>query len=145
MLFLSLLISRFISIGVSNVGCKCPTDISYFHFLLRCILLILALFRFFRICTEVCVDVCYRALNDPQVSVNLSLTRARCYHTLDAFVRLIALLVRHSGDAANTLTKINLLNKVGLLFSRRFRRKSRLLQWLVFFRQFNAIGPLFVH
>ena len=68
--------------------------------------------RFFRICTEVCVDVCYRALNDPQVSVNLSLTRARCYHTLDAFVRLIALLVRHSGDAANTLTKINLLNKV---------------------------------
>ena len=28
-------------------------------------------------------------------------------------------------------------------FSRRFRRKSRLLQWLVFFRQFNAIGPLF--
>ena len=32
-----------------------------------------------------------------------------------------------------------------LFFSRRFRRKSRLLQWLVFFRQFNAIGPLFVH
>ena len=29
------------------------------------------------------------------------------------------------------------------IFSRRFRRKSRLLQWLVFFRQFNAIGPLF--
>ena len=31
------------------------------------------------------------------------------------------------------------------IFSRRFRTKSRLLQWLVFFRQFNAIGPLFVH
>ena len=30
-------------------------------------------------------------------------------------------------------------------FSRRFRRKSRLLPWLVSFRQFNAIGPLFVH
>ena len=29
------------------------------------------------------------------------------------------------------------------LFSRRFRRKSRLLQCLVFFRQFNTIGPLF--
>ncbi|XP_075261822.1 CCR4-NOT transcription complex subunit 1-like isoform X2 [Convolutriloba macropyga] len=72
--------------------------------------------RFFRICTEVCVDVCYRALNDSSNSPNHSLTRARCYHTLDAFVRLIALLVRHSGDAANTLTKINLLNKVlGLL------------------------------
>ena len=30
-------------------------------------------------------------------------------------------------------------------FSRRFRRKSRLLQWLVFSRQFHAIGPLFVN
>ena len=34
---------------------------------------------------------------------------------------------------------------VCLLFSRRFRRNSRLLQWLVLFRQFNTIGPLFVH
>ena len=25
------------------------------------------------------------------------------------------------------------------------KQKARLLQWLVFFRQFNAIGPLFVH
>ena len=32
-----------------------------------------------------------------------------------------------------------------VLFSRRFRRKSRLFQWLVFFRQFNAKRPLFVH
>ena len=31
-----------------------------------------------------------------------------------------------------------------LVFSWRIRRKTRLLQWLVFFRQFNAIGPLFV-
>ena len=30
----------------------------------------------------------------------------------------------------------------GILFSRRFRRKTRLSQWLVFFRQFNAICPL---
>ena len=73
--------------------------------------------RFFRICTEVCVDVCYRALNDSTNSPNHSLTRARCYHTLDAFVRLIALLVRHSGDAANTLTKINLLNKASSYYN----------------------------
>ena len=26
-----------------------------------------------------------------------------------------------------------------------FEKNARLLQWLVFFRQFNAIGPLFVH
>uniref|UniRef100_A0A4W6DFA4 CCR4-NOT transcription complex subunit 1 n=1 Tax=Lates calcarifer TaxID=8187 RepID=A0A4W6DFA4_LATCA len=36
----------------------------------------------------------------------------KCYHNLDAFVRLIALLVKHSGEATNTVTKINLLNKV---------------------------------
>ena len=38
--------------------------------------------------------------------------RAKCFHTLDAFVRLIALLVKHSGDQQNTITKVNLLNKV---------------------------------
>ena len=40
--------------------------------------------------------------------------RAKCFHTLDAFVRLIALLVKHSGDQQNTITKVNLLNKVSL-------------------------------
>jgi len=40
------------------------------------------------------------------------LVRAKCFHTLDAFVRLIFLLVKHSGDTTNTVTKINLLNKV---------------------------------
>lgn len=66
--------------------------------------------RFFRLCTEMCVDLCYRALADQ--THNQTLTRAKCFHTLDAFVRLIALLVKHSGDATNTVTKINLLNKV---------------------------------
>merc|ERR1719187_399950 len=41
-----------------------------------------------------------------------TLVRAKCFHTLDAFVRLIALLVKHSGDQQNTITKVNLLNKV---------------------------------
>uniref|UniRef100_A0A8C4WXR9 CCR4-NOT transcription complex, subunit 1 n=1 Tax=Eptatretus burgeri TaxID=7764 RepID=A0A8C4WXR9_EPTBU len=66
--------------------------------------------RFFRLCTEMCVDLCYRALADQQSTPTI--TRAKCFHTLDAFVRLIALLVKHSGDASNTVTKINLLNKV---------------------------------
>ncbi|CAH1270308.1 CNOT1 [Branchiostoma lanceolatum] len=66
--------------------------------------------RFFRLCTEMCVDLCYRALSE--ASHNPTLLRAKCFHTLDAYVRLIALLVKHSGDATNTVTKINLLNKV---------------------------------
>ncbi len=66
--------------------------------------------RFFRLCTEMCVDLCYRALAEQTHSPTL--VRAKCFHTLDAFVRLIALLVKHSGDTSNTVTKINLLNKV---------------------------------
>ncbi|CAM1310304.1 CNOT1 (predicted), partial [Pycnogonum litorale] len=66
--------------------------------------------RFFRLSTEMCVDLCYRALAEPTGSPTL--VRVKCFHTLDAFVRLIALLVKHSGDATNTNTKINLLNKV---------------------------------
>ncbi|BFZ13285.1 hypothetical protein BsWGS_16323 [Bradybaena similaris] len=65
--------------------------------------------RFFRLCTEMCVDLCYRALGEPGQSTTM--IRAKCFYTLDAFVRLIALLVKHSGDT-NTVTKINLLNKV---------------------------------
>ena len=66
--------------------------------------------RFFRLCTEMCVDLCYRALLDQ--SQNPAVIRTKCFHTLDAFVRLIALLIKHSGDSTNTITKINLLNKV---------------------------------
>ncbi|KAK6167378.1 hypothetical protein SNE40_021420 [Patella caerulea] len=66
--------------------------------------------RFFRLCTEMCVDLCYRALSEQTHSPTL--IRAKCFHTLDAFVRLIALLVKHSGDSTNTVTKINLLHKV---------------------------------
>ena len=41
------------------------------------------------------------------------MARAKCYHTMDAFMKLVVVLVRYSGDAANTVTKVNLLNKVG--------------------------------
>lgn len=70
--------------------------------------------RFFRLCTEMCVDLCYRALAEQLL--NPTSIRTKCFQTLDAFVRLIALLVKHSGDAANTVTKINLLNKVSYFF-----------------------------
>lgn len=57
-----------------------------------------------------CVDLCYRVLGETGQSTTM--IRAKCFHTLDAFVRLIALLVKHSGDTSNTITKVNLLNKV---------------------------------
>ncbi|XP_022241734.1 CCR4-NOT transcription complex subunit 1-like [Limulus polyphemus] len=67
--------------------------------------------RFFRLSTEMCTELCYRAFSD-QSNPSPSLVRAKCFHTLDAYVRLITLLVKHSGDANNSLTKINLLHKV---------------------------------
>ena len=66
--------------------------------------------RFFRISTQLCVETVYRLLHDQ--NVNGSHQRQKCYNTLDAFVRLVALLVKHSGDSNNTTTKIHLLNKV---------------------------------
>nr|XP_006128142.1 CCR4-NOT transcription complex subunit 1 isoform X6 [Pelodiscus sinensis] len=70
--------------------------------------------RFFRLCTEMCVEISYRAQAEQQhnPAANPTMIRAKCYHNLDAFVRLIALLVKHSGEATNTVTKINLPNKV---------------------------------
>lgn len=60
--------------------------------------------RFFRICTELCVESC---------SLNIAKgQRAACYQRLDAFVKLIILLVQHSGDPTNHINKINLFNKV---------------------------------
>ena len=60
--------------------------------------------RFLRICTQICVDSCYFYLSKGQ--------RQPCYQRLDAFMRLIILLVKHSGDQTNHVNKINLFNKV---------------------------------
>ena len=65
--------------------------------------------RFFRLCTQFCVDISYRALASEPTA---DLIRSKAFHTLDAYVRLIALLIKHSGDANNGVTKVNLLNKV---------------------------------
>ena len=56
----------------------------------------------------------YPTLFSPSLQAsNRSHARAKCFSTLDAYCRLIALLVRHSGDASNSVTKINLLTRVG--------------------------------
>lgn len=66
--------------------------------------------RFFRLSTQLCVENVYRNIADQSSQANV--IRAKCFHTLDPFVKLIALLVKHSGDTSNTSTKIHLLNKV---------------------------------
>ena len=59
--------------------------------------------RFFCMSTQMCVYLCFRALAEQ--NNNPTLVRAKCFHTLDAFVRIIGLLVKHSGDQQNTITK----------------------------------------
>lgn len=66
--------------------------------------------RFFRQATQWCIDLVYRHLNDPQTPTQQNKTKI--FHYIDAFVRLIALIVRYSGDNPNATTKINLLNKI---------------------------------
>ncbi|CAD7076764.1 unnamed protein product [Hermetia illucens] len=66
--------------------------------------------RFIRQGTQFCIELSYRNLNDPQISQGVAKTKI--FQCIDAYVRLIALLVRHSGDVGNPNMKINLLNKV---------------------------------
>lgn len=44
--------------------------------------------------------------------MSAGMSRPKCYHTMDAFVKLVVVLVRYSGEPTNTLAKVNLLNKV---------------------------------
>lgn len=67
-----------------------------------------ALTRFFRHATQMCVDLTYRS--DPTI------TKTKIFQWIDAYVRLIALLVKHSGETSNSTTKLNLLNKVRIIF-----------------------------
>lgn len=66
--------------------------------------------RFFRHATQWCIDLVYRNLNDPSGTPQQNKTKI--FHYIDSFVRLIALIVKYSGDNPNTTTKINLLNKI---------------------------------
>ncbi|KAG0416949.1 hypothetical protein HPB47_006047 [Ixodes persulcatus] len=72
--------------------------------------------RFFRLSTEMCVEHCYRALLE-QTPANVTMVRSKCFNSLDAYMRLIALLVKLSGDASNPTTKVNLLNKASTLIT----------------------------
>lgn len=72
--------------------------------------------RFFRLSTQMMVELCYRQIPDQTQSP--STVRAKLFHTIDAYVKLIVLLVKHSGDANAITTKTNLLNKVWCFISK---------------------------
>ncbi|MFH4979766.1 hypothetical protein AB6A40_006475 [Gnathostoma spinigerum] len=67
--------------------------------------------KFFRLCTEMCVDVSYRLLKNESHAHQATVVRQRCYYTLDAFVKLTCLMVKHS-DGSQYQSKISLLKKV---------------------------------
>lgn len=88
--------------------------------------------RFFRNCVSYCREICIRSMNEQQQqqgstaggsqipttsvsAVNISQFRNKCFQHVDPFVRLVALLIKHSGETSNPSTKINLLNKVSKL------------------------------
>jgi CCR4-NOT transcription complex subunit 1 len=56
------------------------------------------------------VELCYRQI--PDQTLSSSTIRAKFFHTIDAYVKLIVLLIKHSGDANDVTTKTHLLNKV---------------------------------
>lgn len=66
--------------------------------------------RFFRQATQLCIELVYATLREPLPSPLA--TKTKIFQWIDAFVRLIALIVKHSGETGNSTTKINLLNKI---------------------------------
>lgn len=66
--------------------------------------------RFFRQATQLCIDLVYRNLNDS--TATLSQTKVKVFNWIDAFVRLISLIVKHSGENGHSATKVNMLNKI---------------------------------
>lgn len=66
--------------------------------------------RFFRQATQMCIDLTYRNLNDSSASPQQ--TKSKVFQWIDAFVRLISLIVKHSGESGHSTTKVNMLNKI---------------------------------
>jgi CCR4-NOT transcription complex subunit 1 len=68
--------------------------------------------KFFRVCTDICFDVAYRLLrNDANENASYQSRKQRCFFTLEAFVKLSCLMVKHSDDQ-NHVVKLNLLKKI---------------------------------
>ncbi|XP_077294792.1 CCR4-NOT transcription complex subunit 1 isoform X2 [Arctopsyche grandis] len=71
-----------------------------------------AITQFFRVATQLCIDNVYVLLEEDRINPPDNTQRNKFYHMIDPYVRLVTLLIKNSGDAGNTIPKINLLNKV---------------------------------
>jgi hypothetical protein len=67
--------------------------------------------KFFKVCTDICFDVAYRLLKNDPNETSPHVRRQRCHFTLDAFVKLSCLMVKHSDNQNNTI-KLNLLKQI---------------------------------
>lgn len=68
--------------------------------------------KFFKVCIEICFDVAYRLLrDDSNENASYPSRKQRCFFTLEAFVKLSCLMVKHSDDQ-NHAVKLNLLKKI---------------------------------
>ncbi len=90
-----------------------------------------AITRFFKVATECCVDLTYKLIakdqQQNQQAHGLAFRRS-WYITIDAFVKMAAMMVRLSDGGRNPQTKIDLLRKVRREFF--FRRNLDVLFFL---------------
>ncbi|CAO1323562.1 unnamed protein product [Diamesa serratosioi] len=110
-----------------------------------------ALTRFFRHATQMCIDLTYRNLNDPNLAP--AVAKSKVFQWIDSYVRLIALLVKHSGETSNSTTKLNLLNKIlgiviGILLKDQEIHKTNFQQvgyhriFMMLFQELSAQDPV---
>lgn len=68
--------------------------------------------RFFRFATSLVVEISYRLI--PDLAVSPTPTRNKMFQTIDAYAKLVAMLIKYSGSVehAHASSKIILLNKV---------------------------------
>lgn len=71
-----------------------------------------AITQFFRIAMQLCIDNVYHMIEEERMTPPENIQRNKFYHMIDPYVRLVTLLIKNSGDAGNTVPKVNLLNKV---------------------------------
>ncbi|KFD46476.1 hypothetical protein M513_12649 [Trichuris suis] len=67
---------------------------------------------FVRICTEMCIDLCYRAMGD-QPAANLTAFRICCSIAMDAYTSLLTQMVRHIAEEVK-FTKTIFVNQIML-------------------------------
>ncbi len=84
----------------------------------------------------------------------MSLVRGKCYQSVDALVRLVALLIKNIGDTVSVQPKVNILNKflgivAGILIQDHEVQKNDFQQlpfhrlFIMLFYDLNTSDPVF--